>query len=248
MSQSPPAHDRDAPAGSAARTPPRPAPPPGAWRSRGALVVFLLVASVLLAVDLASKRLSFERVAGVPVSTEREPDGTLAPVPPHEGITVVPSLLELRLTWNHGAVFGIGQGRRTVFVGFSVVAVVVIATLFARSRPHERLLHLSLASVLAGALGNMYDRVVFGAVRDMLHLFPGVPLPFGLAWPDGSRGLYPWIFNVADVCLVLGLLVLLVLAWRADTATAATRRPAPAGSPGAGTRADDAPPSTGTDA
>lgn len=190
--------------------------PPRALRAPGAIALFVAIAALLLGVDLVSKRVSFEHVAGVPVSTDREPDGTLPPVPRHDAIIVVPKVLALRLTWNHGAVFGIGQGKRTVFIVFSLVAVAVIGGLFVRSRANERVLHVALAAVLAGALGNMYDRVVFGAVRDMLLLFPGVELPFGWSWPDGSRGLYPWIFNVADVCLVVGLLALLVLAWRAD--------------------------------
>ena len=51
-------------------------------------------------------------------------------------------------------------------------------------------------------------------------LFPEVRLPFGLHWPDGSDGLYPWIFNVADVCLVCGLIVLMILMYRHDRAEA----------------------------
>src|SRR2546421_495129 len=55
-----------------------------------------------------------------------------------------------------------------------------------------------LGMLLAGVLGNMYDRVVFGYVRDMIHALP--------RWPK----LFPWIFNVADVmlCTGVGLMVL----------------------------------------
>jgi len=48
-------------------------------------------------------------------------------------------------------------------------------------------------------------------------LFPGVKLPFGWRWPGGAEGLYPWIFNVADICLVAGLCVLVILMWREDS-------------------------------
>ena len=48
----------------------------------------------------------------------------------------------------------------------------------------------------------------------MLLLFPGVKLPFGWHWPNGSDGLYPWIFNVADACLVIGLFFLMILMYR----------------------------------
>ncbi|NJS15352.1 MAG: hypothetical protein HC788_13065, partial [Sphingopyxis sp.] len=67
-----------------------------------------------------------------------------------------------------------------------------------------------LGLVLAGALGNLYDRVVYGAVRDMLHMFPGVELPFGWTWPNGLRDVWPWVFNGADVSLLVGVGVLLM--------------------------------------
>jgi len=92
----------------------------------------------------------------------------------------------------------------------TIVAAIVVVLFFARSRADERWLHLALAFIMAGAMGNMYDRIVHTVVRDMLWLFPGVPLPFGWTWPGGSDQLYPWIFNLADVYLLTGIGVLLV--------------------------------------
>jgi lipoprotein signal peptidase len=68
--------------------------------------------------------------------------------------------------------------------------------------------------ILAGALGNLHDRIHFNAVRDLLWLFPGLTLPFGLHWPGGQSGLYPWIFNIADVALLVGVALLLIIIWR----------------------------------
>jgi signal peptidase II len=187
-----------------------------AGRHASAVILFVIVAAALLASDLIVKAVSFERVAGTPVVLERDENGQLPPAPPHEAVTVIPKVLALHLTVNKGAVFGLGQGGRWVFIVFSIVASIVLVAVFARSDAKSRILHIALAAVLAGALGNLYDRVMFGAVRDMLLLFPGVKLPFGWRWPDGSDGLYPWIFNVADVCLVLGLIVLMVIMYRHD--------------------------------
>jgi len=194
------------------------APVSAARRSTPAIIRFLLTALLLLGADLLVKHLSFERVAGAPVSLERDASGQLPPIPPHEGVTLIPKVLALELTLNHGAVFGIGQGQRTLFVMFTVVATVIIGGLFLRSGARQIVFHLCLAAVLAGALGNLFDRIFVGAVRDMFHLFPGVDLPFGWHWPDGSSGLYPWIFNVADVCLVCGIIALIVIMHRADRA------------------------------
>jgi signal peptidase II len=187
-----------------------------AGRHAPAIVLFVLAAALLLAADLVVKAVAFDRVAGEAVSLVRDEAGQLAPIPPHDAVTIVPKVLALHLTVNQGAVFGLGQGGRWVFIVFSIVASAVLVIVFARSRSSSRLMHIALAAVLAGALGNLYDRLAFAVVRDMLLLFPGVKLPFGWRWPDGSDGLYPWIFNVADVCLVLGLIVLMAIMYRHD--------------------------------
>ena len=186
-----------------------------AGRHVPAVMLFVMAVVVLVGADLAAKTQAFARVA--PAAISLSGDWTGRPViPPHEPVIVIPKVLALHLTANTGAVFGIGKGGRWVFVVFSVVAAAVILTIFARSGARSWVLHLALAAVLAGALGNLYDRLRFGVVRDMVLLFPGVKLPFGWRWPGGAEGLYPWIFNVADVCLVVGLLVLMILMWREE--------------------------------
>jgi len=111
-------------------------------------------------------------------------------------------------------VFGLGRGAQWLFVLISLVAIAIVLISFARSQARNRWLHIALALILAGALGNLYDRLRFCAVRDMLYLFPDVRLPFGWAWPGtGLRDVYPWIFNIADVALVCGVLLVLALSW-----------------------------------
>lgn len=175
-----------------------------AFRSVRAIALFLGVTIALLAADLYVKKVSFERVAGVPVVLPT--DGVDNPnryIPPHDAIVVVPGLLNLKLVYNTGAVFGIGKGKQWLFVLVSFVAVMVIATVFARSAANAWLTHLSLGLVLGGALGNMHDRLRYNAVRDMFHMLPSTPL-------------WPWIFNIADAALMVGVGVLIVLLYRAD--------------------------------
>ena len=95
-----------------------------------------------------------------------------------------------------------------------MIAIGFIGRLFWRSPARAVLLQIALALILAGALGNLYDRIQFAAVRDMLHLFPDTNLPFGLSWPGGGRGLYPWIFNLADVALLFGVLTVVYITWK----------------------------------
>lgn len=170
---------------------------PSAARSTRAVVVFIGLFVVLLAGDLALKSWSFGE----------------GRVPPN-GVRVAPGVLALRLTENRGAIFGSMQGRKWFFVVASVAAAGMILYFFWQSRPDERLTHIALALILSGAMGNLYDRLTRGVVRDMLWLFPEVKLPFGWRWPGGADDLYPWIFNLADVFLLVGIgLILLRSLW-----------------------------------
>lgn len=186
---------------------------PRAW------IVFLATAVAGLIIDLWSKAAAFRHIAETPVILRREDVvgsqaiGRL--IPPHDPIVVVPSLLELTLVLNPGAVFGIGAGKRWFFVVFTLVAVALATWLFARKTlAKEVWAHTAFALVVAGGLGNLYDRVVFACVRDFLHPLPGVRLPFGLRWPNGSPELWPYVSNVADAFLLVGIGLLVIYSWR----------------------------------
>jgi len=181
-----------------------------AWRSGGLVSVLLIALSLLVAGDLAMKWWAFNIFPDQPVEVEAVLDQRAAL--PDASATVVPNVLAIQLVLNRGAVFGLGQGFVWLFVLVTAIAMGAIGWAFATSRTGQWLLHLTLVLVLAGALGNLYDRVVHGAVRDMLWLFPGVKLPFGWAWSPGQRGLYPWVFNLADVYLTCGIALLLLRA------------------------------------
>lgn len=186
---------------------------PAGWSAR-ATVLFVVVTLLVLGADLALKYVSFSTglVAGSPSYLDpQQPDQPL--IPAHEPMTIVPGVLSLRLTTNTGAVFGLGSGGRWVFVIVSIIACAVILRLFWRSPAGARGLHVALALILAGALGNLYDRLRYSAVRDMLYLFPERHLPFGLAWPGGDTRVYPWVFNIADVALILGVALVVLLTW-----------------------------------
>ncbi len=167
------------------------------------MILFLLIVTVTLVADLWSKHLAFERVAGRPVQLLKTRAGDPTLIPVHDPIVLIPQVLSLRLTTNTGAVFGAGKGRQRLFVVVSVLAVAVIGHVFWRSPVGAWGLHLSLGLILAGALGNLYDRLRFNAVRDFLSLFP-------------DTGLWPWIFNIADSALSVGVAIMVVVMWCDD--------------------------------
>ena len=102
---------------------------------------------------------------------------------------------------NHGALWGIGGSQKGTanlfFAGVSLLAAVGILIWGTRGSPaKEKWLSAALGLILGGTIGNFYDRIVFGGVRDFMHFYY-VP------WP---------VFNFADCCLVVGAGLLLLQA------------------------------------
>src|SRR4051812_12423043 len=88
----------------------------------------------------------------------------------------LPDNLHFHALVNQSAVFGIGQGKRWLFLLVSTLAILFILYLFATSGRH-RFYQFILGLLLAGVSGNMYDRLHLGFVRDMIHGLPGRKWP-----------------------------------------------------------------------
>ena len=100
------------------------------------------------------------------------------------------SFFRITHTFNTGSIFGIFQGQNTAFILVSFVGVAVLLLLYHSQRFPAGLLRLSLGLQLGGAFGNLLDRVRLGHVTDWVDIGP---------WP---------VFNVADACIVTGLVIL----------------------------------------
>ncbi len=117
-------------------------------------------------------------------------------------VRVVDGFFELRYARNPGAFFSLGAElspdvRRLVFVLASAAASALIVRLYMRAREDQRALRWALMLLLAGALGNLIDRARQGEVIDFVHLY----------WRD----VLDWAtFNVADVFITFGLVLLVV--------------------------------------
>lgn len=102
---------------------------------------------------------------------------------------------DLTMVWNRGVSFGIFRADsdlgRWLLVGLTSVISIVFAFWLWQSK--SKFNQLSLSLVIGGAIGNLIDRVRFGAVADFLNF----------------EGLYfPWVFNIADSAVVLGAILL----------------------------------------
>ena len=104
---------------------------------------------------------------------------------------------------NQGALFGFlrdhGPLANYLFAAISIVAAAAIVFWATRrSAARDWSLSAALGLILAGTLGNLYDRLIFLGVRDFLHLHYRQ-----FDWP---------VFNIADTCLVCGAFLLLIQA------------------------------------
>ncbi|MHC4416446.1 MAG: signal peptidase II [Planctomycetota bacterium] len=187
--------------------------PTRAWRAPLAWLVLAVVLAGGLCLDLGLKHWSFQNVSPEPVMLDRQAirRNPHWRIPPHDPVPVVSRLLNLHLVKNEGAVFGIGANQRMFFIAFTIAALTAALAVFARwTSRRDRLAHVAIGLILAGGLGNLYDRLQFTFVRDFLHLLPGWRLPFGLSWPGGSDEVFPWVFNTADVMLLIGMGLLML--------------------------------------
>jgi signal peptidase II len=106
--------------------------------------------------------------------------------------------LQLNLVWNRGVSFGFLGGQadwvKWILGGFAVAVSLALAVWVTRA--HRVFTGVAIGLVMGGALGNMIDRVIYGAVVDFV---------------DVQRiGFFPWVFNVADSAISLGVVALLI--------------------------------------
>ena len=145
------------------------------------LGIFLLTTAAVFAADVISKALAVAQLSDRPVE-------------------LVPGVLDLELTRNRGAAFGVAGGATILFTLVAVAVIVVIARVARRLRSTAWAVTLGL--LLGGALGNLLDRLVRspaplrGEVVDWIHLHH---------WP---------VFNIADSAIVVGGLLAVLLTAR----------------------------------
>lgn len=173
-------------------------------------VVFSVALVCGAALDLISKALAFEAL-------------------PHLQDTqvVIEGWFSFTHATNRGAAFGLFEGQHTFFMTVSVVAFVAVPY-FVHTSPRNRrgLLNATiLGLILAGVIGNFWDRVVHGFVRDFLDVHTpdsGAVHDFFARWFKST--VWP-TFNVADIFITVGAISMVLFQPREE---AKPRSPAPA--------------------
>ena len=118
---------------------------------------------------------------------------------------VIDGILRVTMVKNTGAIFGLFQGMRAVFITASILAAILITIIALRLPRQELHKRAALGFILGGALGNLVDRVHPGEVIDFIDMGFGIH-----RWP---------VYNVADIGVTLGALMLVfayLRAWKTD--------------------------------
>ena len=112
-----------------------------------------------------------------------------------ESISIIDDFLNITYVNNHGAAFGIMDGKVIFIV---IVSILIFAYLIyeIRKDSHSKLITISISFVIGGLLGNLFDRVVYGHVIDFFD--------FNFFGYDFA------IFNVGDAFIVIGTILLAI--------------------------------------
>ena len=120
-------------------------------------------------------------------------------------IRVLEPIFNLTFVLNRGVSFGLltgGETGRWLLTVFSIVVAGLLA--FWATRADRRLLIAAIGLIMGGALGNVIDRIRFGGVVDFL---------------DFSGLYFPWVFNVADSAISIGVVLLILDSFISERST-----------------------------
>jgi signal peptidase II len=140
-------------------------------------------------------------------------------IPEGDAITVIPGVFRITHVLNPGAAFSMftdsphPERTRWMLTAFSLLAAVVVLVVLVRVGRRLSLTALSMALVLGGAVGNVWDRIRYATVVDFLEVHI-----VHYHWPD---------FNIADSAIVIGGILLLLDSLRSTAVTSSAAKTGP---------------------
>ena len=116
----------------------------------------------------------------------------------YQSIPIIENFIYFTYVTNDGMAFGLSlPGGQIVLSGLSIIMTIVLGYLFWLERHGHILIKLALSLIIAGAIGNLFDRVSYGEVVDFIHIKLG--------------SIWEWyIFNIADTSVSIGMILFLI--------------------------------------
>lgn len=112
-----------------------------------------------------------------------------------ESIPIIKNFLNITYITNTGSAFGAFKGFNLLFMAFSVIVVGIILYNIKSVKENEKAMQAAFGLILAGAIGNFIDRLLYGAVTDFIDI------PFFS------------VFNVADSAITISVAILIIILW-----------------------------------
>lgn len=106
---------------------------------------------------------------------------------PVGSVSLIPGLLEFSYVENTGVAFGLLKNQTWLVATITLLASVAVLVLLFRYNGHTFFSCASLSLILAGGVGNLLDRLIYGYVVDFIHVM-----------------FFGYVFNIADCCITVG--------------------------------------------
>lgn len=161
----------------------------------------------LAAYGIAILIVVFDQLTKYGVTGMAEGFARIQDIPPgYRFATILPGILDFTMVRNTGVSFGLfGGGEARWFLAvFSIL--VAGGLIWWATTTDRRLLITAIGLVIGGAIGNAIDRILYGYVIDFLDF--------------SGTGVFPWVFNVADSAITVGVILLILDSFRAERPTA----------------------------
>lgn len=108
-------------------------------------------------------------------------------------VELIPGLLNFTYVENRGVAFGFLSGMSWIIIVLTAIVIVMLLIFIFRYKHHNFLSYASCTMIVAGGIGNLIDRIAFGYVVDYIHV-----------------QFFPYVFNFADCCVVVGAILFAV--------------------------------------
>lgn len=118
----------------------------------------------------------------------------------NESVMIIKNFFNITYVRNTGAAFSIFSGNTFLVMIVSFIIIIGIILYISKNKPSNKIDKISYSLILGGAIGNFIDRIIYGYVRDFIEIDI-----FGWDYP---------IFNLADVFVVVGVILLVIATWR----------------------------------
>lgn len=112
---------------------------------------------------------------------------------PIDTVEFIPGLLNFTYVENFGVAFGLMSGMAWIIIALTAIVLVGLLVYIFRYKYHTFLSYTACTLIVAGGIGNLIDRVAFGYVVDYIHVL-----------------FFPYVFNFADCCVVVGAVLFAV--------------------------------------